>query len=151
VGLVFFTLVLFAALTSSISMTETCVASVCDFLKLGRKPSTLTVTVWSLALGSVSAFGYGPWSSFRPCGMPPLEFFDFAMNSVLMPVVAVLTCIFVGWKFTPARVLDECGIGRNSAFGGFYSAMVRYLAPVLVMSIFVSEICRAFGIGGWSI
>ena len=151
VGLVFFTLVLFAALTSAISMTETCVAAVCDFFKIGRRPSTAAVAVWTLLLGSVSALGYGPWSSFKPCGMPLLEFFDFSMNSVLMPIVAVLTCLFVGWRFTPVRILDECGIGRRSAFAGFYSAMVRYFAPLLVLSIFVSEICRVFGIGGWAI
>ena len=152
VGLLFFTLVLFAALTSSISMAETCVASVSDFFRVSRKRSVLLVTLWSVLLGSVSAFGYGRWSGFRPCGMPALEFFDFSMNSVLMPVVAALTCVFVGWALTPKRILAECRrMGGGIGFKGFYVAMVKYFAPLLVLAIFVSEICRFFGIGGWSI
>jgi NSS family neurotransmitter:Na+ symporter len=152
VGLVFFTLVLFAALTSAISMTETCVAAVCDFFKIGRRPSTVAVAVWTLLLGSVSALGYGPWSSFKPCGMPLLEFFDFSMNSVLMPIVAALTCIFIGWVLTPKRILAECGRnGCSTGFKGFYIVMVKYFAPILVIAILVSEICRILKIGGWSI
>jgi NSS family neurotransmitter:Na+ symporter len=152
VGLLFFTLVLFAALTSSISMAETCVASVCDFFKVKRNVSVLAVALWSLLLGSVSAFGYGRWKDFKPCGMPALEFFDFSMNSVVMPIVAALTCTFVGWVLTPKRILVECRKGGGSLwFKGFYFAMVKYFAPFLVLSIFVSEICRFFGIGGWSI
>jgi NSS family neurotransmitter:Na+ symporter len=152
VGLVFFTLVLFAALTSSISMTEACVASVCDFFKRGRGFSTSAVTIWAVALGAVSAFGYGRWKDFRPCGMPALEFFDFSMNSVLMPIVAALTCVFVGWVLTPKRIIAECTRGGgNLLMRGFYAAMVRFFAPVLVLAILVSEICRFFGIGGWSI
>lgn len=152
VGLVFFTLVLFAALTSSISMTETCVASVCDFFHIKRKPSTLAVAIWSILLGSVSAFGYGRWKAFQPFGMPALDFFDFSMNSVLMPIVAAVTCIFVGWVLTPKRILAECGRnGCSTGFKGFYIVMVKYFAPILVIAILVSEICRILKIGGWSI
>jgi NSS family neurotransmitter:Na+ symporter len=152
VGFVFFTLVLFAALTSSISMAETCVASVCDFFRVKRTVSTLMVTAWSILLGSVSAFGYGRWSAFKPFGMPALEFFDFSMNSILMPVVAALTCVFAGWVLTPKRILAECRReGGDVGYKGFYAAMVKYLAPLLVLAIFVSEICRFFGLGGWSI
>ncbi len=152
VGLVFFTLVLFAALTSSISMSEACVASVCDFFKTGRKTSTGVITVWAVFLGSVSAFGYGRWESFRPFGMHALDFFDFSMNSVLMPIVAALTCVFVGWVLTPKRILAECSRhGGGTAFRCFYVVMVKYFAPVLVLAILVSEICRFFGVGGWTI
>ena len=152
VGFVFFTLVLFAALTSSISMAETCVASVCDFFHVKRKTSTLMVTIWSILLGSVSAFGYGRWSSFKPCGMPALEFFDFSMNSILMPIVAALTCVFVGWVLTPKRILAECRReGGDLGFKVFYIAMIKYFAPMLVLAILVSEVCRFFGIGGWNI
>ena len=152
VGFVFFTLVLFAALTSSISMAETCVASVCDFFHVKRKTSTLMVTIWSILLGSVSAFGYGRWSSFKPCGMPALEFFDFSMNSILMPIVAALTCVFVGWVLTPKRILAECRReGGDLGFKVFYIAMIKYFAPMLVLAILVSEVCRFFRIGGWNI
>jgi NSS family neurotransmitter:Na+ symporter len=133
-------------------MTETCVASICDFFHIKRKPSTLAVAIWSILLGSVSAFGYGRWKAFQPFGMPALDFFDFSMNSVLMPIVAALTCIFIGWGLTPKRILAECGRnGCSTGFKGFYIVMVKYFAPILVIAILVSEICRIFKIGGWSI
>ena len=146
VGLSFFTLVLFAALTSAISMTEACVASVCDFFKIGRRASAAAVFAWTIALGAVSAFGYGRWSSFRPFGLPPLEFFDNSMN-VLTPVVAALTCIFVGWSLKPKRILAELSRGGDKVgFKTFYAAMVKFVAPLLVGAILVSEVCRMFGL-----
>ena len=152
IGLLFFVLVLFAALTSSISMTEACVAAICDFFKIKRTTSTFAITAWAILLGSVSAFGYGRWKAFKPFGMPALDFFDFAMNSVLMPVVAALTCYFVGWVLSPKRILAECQRhGGAVGFKYFYIVMVKFIAPLLVLSILVSEVCRAFGIGGWSI
>lgn len=151
-GFIFFTLVLFAALTSSISMTEACVAAIGDYFKTKRKSSTFAITVWALLLGSVSAFGYGRWESFKPFGMPALDFFDFSMNSILMPIVAALTCYFVGWVLSPKRILAECH--RHSGATGFkyfYVVMVKFIAPLLVIAILISEVCRAFKIGGWSI
>ena len=152
IGLLFFVLVLFAALTSSISMTEACVAAICDFFKIKRRTSTFAITLWAIVLGSVSAFGYGRWKAFKPFGIPALDFFDFSMNSVLMPIVAALTCYFVGWVLSPKRILAECQRhGGAVGFKYFYIVMVKFIAPLLVLSILVSEVCRAFGIGGWSI
>lgn len=151
-GLIFFTLVLFAALTSSISMTEACVAAIGDYFKTKRKSSTFAITVWALLLGAVSAFGYGRWESFKPFGMPALDFFDFSMNSILMPIVAALTCYFVGWVLSPKRILAECHRhGGATGFKYFYIVMVKFIAPLLVIAILISEVCRAFKIGGWSI
>ena len=146
-----FLLVLFAALTSAISMTEACVAAVCDFFRIRRVTSVAIVCVWSLLLGAVSAFGYGRWSDFKPCGLPALEFFDASMN-VLTPVVAALICIYVGWVLRPKRILAECQRdGSAVGFKVFYVVMVKFVAPVLVLAILVSEVCRIFGIGGWAI
>ena len=151
VGFVFFVLVLFAALTSAISMTEACVAAVCDYFRINRLASVVVVGVWSIALGSVSAFGYGRWSDFKPCGLPALEFFDASMN-VLTPIVAALICIFAGWVLRPKRILAECRRdGSAVGFKLFYVVMVKFIAPLLVLAILVSEICRIFGVDGWSI
>lgn len=151
VGFVFFVLVLFAALTSAISMSEACVAAVCDFFNVRRTTSVMVIGAWTLVVGSLSAFGYGRWSGFRPFGLPALEFFDSAMN-VLTPIVAALICVFVGWVLRPRRILAECQRGgERVCFKTFYVIMVKFVAPLLVGAILVSEICRAFGIGGWSI
>ena len=151
VGFLFFVLVLFAALTSAISMTEACVAAICDFFRINRVKSVVAVCVWSVAVGSLSAFGYGRWADIKPCGLPWLEFFDTSMN-VLTPVAAALICVFVGWVLRPKRILAECQRdGSSVGFRLFYVVMVKFLAPVLVLAILVSEVCRIFGIGGWAI
>jgi len=151
-GLMFFVLVLFAAATSAISLFEACVASVCDLLKLERKAATFFTAALIMFLATFSAIGYGPWADVKLFGMQFLDFFDFITNSVLMPVVAAATCVFVGYVLGPRAVIDECQ-AEGAAFRakGLYVAMVKYFAPVLVIAILVSEICRALGIGGWKI
>ncbi len=151
VGLAFFTLVLFAALTSAISMTETCVASVCDCFKTSRRKAVAAVGLWTVVLGSVSAFGYGRWSFIKPFGLPALEFFDSAMN-ILTPVVAAATCVFAGWVLRPRRILAECRRdGSRVWFKTFYVIMIKFVSPVLVATVLASELCRLFGVGGWKL
>ena len=151
-GLTFFVLVLFAAATSAISLFEACVASVCDLLKLDRKSATFFTGALIMFLATFSAIGYGPWAEVRLFGMQFLDFFDFVTNSVLMPVVAAATCVFVGYVLGPRAVIGECEAeGQAFHAKGLYVVMVKYFAPVLVIAILVSEICRALGIGGWKI
>ena len=150
-ALAFFVLVLFAAFTSAISMTEACVAALCDFFHVKRNTSVATVCAWCITVGSLSAFGYGRWSGFRPFGMPALDFFDGAMN-VLTPVVAALICIFVGWVALPRTVVEEVEAeGGRFRCKRLYNFMIRYFAPILLLAILASEVCRSLGIGGWSI
>ena len=151
-GLTFFVLVLFAAATSAISLFEACVASVCDLLKLDRKSATFFTGALIMFLATFSAIGYGPWADVKLFGMQFLDFFDFITNSVLMPVVAAATCVFVGYVLGPRAVIGECEAeGQAFHAKGLYAVMVKYFAPVLVIAILVSEICRALGIGGWKI
>lgn len=170
VGLTFFALVIFAALTSAISLYEACVASVCDLLKLERRASTFFTGALICFLATFSALGYGAWGGvtlsalFAKLGitaewassglfaMQFLDFFDFITNSFLMPVVAAITCIFVGWVLKPKAIEDEvCHGEAKFAAAGFYRVMVKFIAPALIIAILVSEVCRAFGIGGWKI
>ena len=151
-GLTFFVLVLFAAATSAISLFEACVASVCDLLKLDRKSATFFTGALIMFLATFSAIGYGPWADVKLFGMQFLDFFDFIPNSVLMPLVAAATCVFVGYVLGPRAVIGECEAeGQAFHAKGVYAVMVKYFAPVLVIAILVSEICRALGIGGWKI
>ena len=152
VGLAFFLLVTFAAATSAISLMEACVASVCDVLKLERKSATFFTAALIAFLATFSALGYGPWKAVTVFGMQFLDFFDFITNSALMPVVAIATCVFVGWVLTPKAVVDEVEEGgRAFRAKRLYVAMVKYVAPAFMAAVLVSEICRTFKIGGWSI
>ena len=152
IGLAFFVLVVFAAATSAISLFEACVASVCDVLHIERKAATFFTTALIMFLATFSAIGYGPWKMITIGGMPFLDFFDFITNSVLMPITAAATCIFVGWILTPKSIIDEVEAeGNVFKAKGLYVVMVKWFAPALVIAILVSEICRALGIGGWKI
>ena len=152
IGLAFFVLVTFAAATSAISLFEACVASVCDLLHLERKSATFFTTALMLFLATFSALGYGPWGHVKIFGMQFLDFFDFITNSALMPVVAAATCICIGYVLTPESIVEEVeSSGQPMRSKKLYVVMVKYFAPLLVVAILVSEICRALGIGGWKI
>ena len=152
VGAVFFLLVAFAALTSAISLYEACVASVCDLLGMKRRNATFFMFFVIAFLSVFSALGFGVWGSLTPFGMDFLTFFDFVTNAVLMPVVAIVTCIFVGWVIKPKTIEDEILKGEPRFVArGLYNVMVKYVAPVLIGAVLVSEICRNLGLFGWSI
>ena len=153
-GTAFFGLVIFAALTSAISLYEACVASVCDLLHIERKSATFFMGATICFLAVFSALGYGAWADIKvgwgEHAMQFLDFFDFVTNSALMPVVAAATCIFVGWVLKPQAVIDEVeACGHRFKSKTLYVFMVKYFAPALVIAILVSEICRAFGV--WKI
>ena len=152
VGLAFFVLVTFAAATSAISLYEACVASVCDLLHLDRKSSTFFTGALIMFLATFSALGYGPWGDVKVFGMQFLDFFDFVTNSVLMPVLATATCVFVGWVLGPKSIVDEVeASGHPFRSRRLYVVMVKYVAPAFMVAILVSEVCRAFNLFGWSI
>lgn len=146
VGALFFILVLFAALTSSISLMETIVSIVHDKLHWSRRLSTVIVTLFSLAVALPSSLGFGAWSDIQPLGMSFLDFFDFISNSVLMPIVALLTCIFIGFIVKPKTVIEE--VKLNSAFKRekLFTFMIKYAAPVCIIIILVSSILNALKI-----
>ena len=146
VGALFFVLVLFAALTSSISLMETIVSIVQDRLHWNRKLSTVIITLFTLAVALPSSLGFGRWSDIQPLGMSFLDFFDFISNSVLMPIVAFLTCVFVGFVVKPKTVIDE--VKLNSSFGRekLFVIMIKYVSPICLIVILVSSILNALGI-----
>ena len=80
---------------------------VCDKCKINRTLACILVFVFSVILGLLSTLGYGIWAEVKIIGMQFLDFFDFISNSVLMPIVAFLTCIFVGYVIKPKTLTDE--------------------------------------------
>ncbi|HBI64071.1 MAG TPA: sodium-dependent transporter [Clostridiales bacterium] len=146
IGAVFFLLVIFAALTSNISLFETVVSILCDEFHISRKLSCVITYIICVVLGLLSALGYGVLSGIAPLGMSFLDFFDFISNSVLMPIVAVLTCIFLGWVVDTNIITDE--VKKNSTFGreGMFRIMLKWIAPIFLVAILVSSVLNALGI-----
>ena len=107
IGLVFFLMVLFAALTSSISLMETGVSTFVDEAGWSRIKSSVVMSLIILGLGTICAFGFNIWSFIQPMGMSPLDFFDFTTNSVLMPVSAFCTCLLVVFVVGREKIAAE--------------------------------------------
>ena len=146
IGVIFFFMVLLAALTSSISLMETIVSVFMDKFGLGRKASCFIVLGISLILGIPSSLGYSVWSEVRILGMQLLDFFDFASNSVLMPIVALITCIFVAFFIKPKSVIEEASLSGEFKGHRLFSVVICYVAPVCILAILVSSVLSAFGV-----
>ena len=144
IGALFFLLVLFAALTSSISLMETVVSSLCDTLGWKRKISCVAVFVFSIVMGLLSCFGYSIWDEFKIIGMQMLDFFDFITNSVAMPIVAFFTCIFIGYVIKPQTLIDEVELTGRFKKKALFTFVIKYLAPVCIVAILVSSVLDAY-------
>ena len=147
IGAVFFLLVLLAALTSSISLTETVVASIMDKFHIKRIPACIIVFAVCIGLGLVSIFGYSIWSDITVIGMQFLDFFDFISNTIMMPILAIITCIFVGFFIKPQAIIDEIeSEGKTFKSKKLFVVMIKYIAPIFILLILVSSILNTFGI-----
>ena len=146
VGILFFLLVLCAAVTSSIALTESAVSTFQDELGWSRKKATVIVTVIMLLLGSLSSLGYGPLDFVKIMGMQFLDFFDFLTNSVMMPIAAIATCLLVskvmGIQKVEKEMLLENGTFRRKKIFDF---MIQYLCPIFAAIILFSSVANALG------
>ncbi len=146
VGAAFFVLVLLAALTSSISIMEAIVSNLMDRFKISRKKSILLTVAIAIVLGTLSSLGNGVWSHIKIIGMDFLSFFDFVSNSILMPIVALGTCILIGWVVGTKVIEDEVTKnGESFKRKGIFRVMIRFLAPVFMIIILVFYTLVQFG------
>ena len=138
VGALFFIMVLFAALTSCISILEALVASLMDQYHISRSKGTIICTIYAMVVGVIVCLGYNKlYVEFPlPNGSTGqiLDIMDYVSNNILMPVVAISTCILIGWVVGPSYVTDEVtkngeGFGRRA----LYQVMVKFICPVLLL------------------
>ena len=147
VGILFFLLVLFAAITSSIALTESAVSTFEDELHWTRKKSTVVMGAIMILLGTLSCLGYGPLAGVKVIGMQFLDFFDFLTNSVMMPIAAIATCLLisrvVGVDKIEAEVVQE---GHPFKRRQIFCFMIKYLCPIFAAIILISSVANAFGL-----
>lgn len=146
-GTVFFILVFFAAVTSAISLMETIVSILMDLFHWTRRKTSILVFVYCLLMGIPSSLGFGIWDFIQPLGMSILDAWDFISNSVLMPIVALLTCFFVGFVIKPQTIIDEA-CAEGAAFKGknLFTVIIKWVAPIILVAILISSILNALGI-----
>lgn len=146
VGAAFFLMVLFAALTSSISLMETVVSIFKDKFKISRKRSCFISLAIIVALAIPSSLGFGMWDHITWNGMTILDMFDFASNSVIMPIVAMLTCIFVGYVIKPKAIIGEVELSSQFKRQKMYRVFIKYIAPFIMAAILICSVLQGIGV-----
>ena len=145
IGCLFFAMVLFAALTSAVSVMEAVVSSFMDEFHISRIKAAVIETVIALAGGILVCLGYNKlyFDIVLPNGAHAqiLDIMDYISNNLLMPVVAIGTCILIGWVVKPKIIIDEaeksgCSFSRRS----LYMIMIQYIAPVLLVILLLKSI-----------
>ena len=145
IGALFFLMVFFAALTSAVSVMEAIVACLMDQFHLERSKATIIETVLCLVMALFVCLGYNAlyFDILLPNGSHAqlLDVMDYISNNFLMPVVAIGTCILIGWVVKPRTVIDEierngCGFGRKK----LYVAMIKVVAPILLTVLLLKSV-----------
>jgi len=145
IGGLFFAMVLFAAVTSSVSMMEAVVSSFMDGFKMKRKKAVLLAGGITFLAGILVCLGYNVlyFEYELPNGAVAqiLDIMDYVSNNLLMPVVAIGTCILTGWIVGPGTILDEVSKnGENFRRKELFIIMIRYVAPVMLMILLLKAI-----------
>ena len=147
IGFLFFALVFFAALTSSVSVMEAITSMIMDRFGISRIKACVGIIIFSVLLGIPCSLGNGVWADVTILGMDFLTFCDFISNSLLLPVVAFLTCILIGWFANPEYVINEATKnGETFKRELIYRVMVKYIAPVLLLIILIFYTLAQFGV-----
>lgn len=145
IGCLFFAMVLFAALTSSISIMEAVVSSLMDKFHWSRTKAVIVEFVIAVIAGLVVCFGYNIWyfDLTLPNGAVGqiLDVMDYVSNNVLMPVVSIGTCILIGWILKPKTVIEEA-TRNGEKFGRekLYAVMIKYITPVLLLILLLKAL-----------
>lgn len=153
VGILFFVMVVFAALTSCISIMETLVANCMEIFHAGRKKVCMGVGIFAVVTAVIICLGYNIlyFEAPLPNGSTGqlLDIADYISNSFLMPLISFLTCIFIGWVVKPGWIEGEM-LENGASFHKkrMYEVMVRYVAPVMMGILFLQS-TGIFGFLGW--
>ncbi len=143
VGTAFFVMLLFAALTSSISMLETMTARAKEIRGLSRPAAATMIGTCTFLLGLVTVFSFSSWENFYPLGSieifankTPFDLIDYMVSNVLMPIGGILYAIFAGWWLSKELLIEEIGVGDGAMFQ-VWLMLARVVAPLAVATIFV--------------
>ncbi|MEE1281713.1 MAG: sodium-dependent transporter [Acutalibacteraceae bacterium] len=145
VGCLFFAMVLFAALTSSVSVMEAIISSLMDQFKWSRKKAVIIETSIALVAGVIVCLGYNLFyfEATLPNGSTAqiLDIMDYISNNIFMPIVAIGTCILIGWIAKPKTVIDEVEkTGKKMGRKLLYVVMIKFIAPAMLILLFLKSV-----------
>ena len=144
VAILFFVALLVAALTSSISMLEVAVAYLVEERKFSRIGACITLFVLCWIVGALCSLSFGPLSNIQIGGRGLFDFFDNLSSNVLMTLGSLFTVLFVGWRLKKTDIYDEftnsCTLSTNAKLFGILWFLIRYVAPVAIIVIFLTNL-----------
>ena len=143
IGTAFFAMIIFAALTSSISMLESITARIYEIRGVTRTRAAALIGTGSFLLGLVTVLSFSTWEYTYPLGQfavfagkTPFDLIDYLVSNILMPVGGMLYALFAGWWLTKATLLEEIGLGDGAMFR-LWLLLVRVIAPLAVAAVFL--------------
>lgn len=144
VGIAFFVSAIFATLTSCISVLESIVANCMEIFHSSREKTVRVLTLIYLIASTMISLGYSIFYLEIPLPNGSvgqlLDIMDYISNSVMMPFIALLSTILVGWIVTPDYVIDEMErSGDRFNRKKLYRVMIRYVAPLMMLALFLQS------------
>lgn len=146
VGFLFFAGVFFAAITSAVSIMETIVSSISEKWHISRIRSCILVASICALLGILPSFGYSILKNVRIFGFDILDFFDFLSNNIVIPLVALGTCILVGYVTGVKDIGEEISLVGNFKRKKMFSAVIKYIAPICIVLILLTSFLEVAGL-----
>ena len=145
IGCLFFAMVLFAAFTSAVSVMEAIVASIMDEFHTSRAKAGIIELIVAIIVGTIVCLGYNKlyFEVKLPNGSIAqiLDIMDYISNNIMMPIVAIGTCILIGWISKPQTVIEEVQKnGEKFSRKGMYVVMVKFITPILLFILFLKSI-----------
>ena len=141
-GLLFFLLLVVAALTSSISVLEVVVAYVSEELNFNRKKATLLASLGIMILGVMATLSFGTMKDFHLFGKTTFDLLDFSSANIMLPLGGFFIVLFVGWKLGKKEVLDEISNSGKIQIYLFntFLFIVKFIAPIAIALVFMNGI-----------
>lgn len=138
----FFFLLVVAALTSTVSVAEVPIAFLCEMFRMSRRKACLLVLLPMLFFCSVCSLSQGPWSDYTLFGMTIFDLIDYFTSNIMLPVVAIGVCLFVGFGLPKSFFIKEITNGHTitSRLSGVFYAFIRYIAPLLILLVFINKL-----------
>ncbi|MCF0164979.1 MAG: sodium-dependent transporter [Bacteroidales bacterium] len=144
IAILFFLALFIAAITSSISLLEVVIAAMIEQMKMSRKKAVVIATTVIFSLSILCSLSQGVLGNFKLFGFNLFDLFDYISANILMTLGALFVVLFVGWKLGKSNIKDELSNGGNIRipkwlFNTLY-AIIRYLAPIVIIIIFLAGI-----------
>ena len=150
IGPVFYLLVIFAAMTSAVSLLEAVVSQFCDALNIKRKKSIILSLCVLIPLGIIVVLGFGPlMTDFSPFdqGAGWLGIFDTLTNTIMMPIVAIITCLFISLVIGTDSIVEEIEYGGHKLVSkNLFVVMIKYACPILLTLMLVLGLADMYGL-----